>query len=63
MSPISQDVKRQDGSDGPLSGKRLEQIYRTHHNLDQRSGDLLPGFTTHQGKGCECDHCQEYLQK
>lgn len=59
----SGDVTKQDGSKGPLYGKTIEEVYRAHHNLDLKTGELLPGFTEHQGDGCQCDHCQEYLQR
>ena len=63
---LSRDVSGHFADDGktvmkPLEGQTAEQIYRAHHNLHPVTGKLLPGFTTHQGRGCECDHCQEYV--
>jgi hypothetical protein len=63
---LSKDVTGHFADDGktlmkPLEGMTAEQIYRAHHNRDQATGKLLPGFQPHQGEGCRCAHCQEYL--
>jgi hypothetical protein len=60
---LSKDVlpKNKSGVGGHLRGKTAEQIYRAHHNLDQVTGELLPGFVEHIAGGCECDDCQGYL--
>lgn len=61
---LSRDVSGHNTEGGvmkPLEGQTAEQIYRAHHNLDDK-GKLLPGFSEHPGSlGCQCDHCQEYL--
>ena len=53
---VSRDVK--DEKEGFLKGKSAEEIYRAHHNLGP---DFKPlNGVQHDGKGCECDHCEEY---